>query len=126
MKTVCKIYVESCVHGYHNYKDIRDGAVGEELSCKREPNNMRDSYTVAVVKDDSIVGHVPKKISRVSWSFLRKGGMHACTVTERRCYSSDLSRSGMEIPSTLQFTRTEKEIAKVLKLLSKLRADDKG
>ena len=51
----CGIYVESCVCGYHTYEDIWEAAVGEELLCKREPNNMRDSYAVAVIKDDCVV-----------------------------------------------------------------------
>ena len=41
------MYVES-------YQDIWDIAFGEELVCKREPN-MWDSYTVTVIKDDSVV-----------------------------------------------------------------------
>ena len=43
------------VREYHTYQDIWDAAVEEELLCKREPNNARDSYAVAVTKDDSIV-----------------------------------------------------------------------
>ena len=50
--------MKSCVRGYYTYQDIWDAAVGEELLCKREPNNARDSYTVAVIKDDR-VGGVP-------------------------------------------------------------------
>ena len=59
----CKIDVEDCVHGYHTYQDVWDTAVGEELWCQREPNNVHDSYAVAVVKDEHAVGHVQERIS---------------------------------------------------------------
>ena len=62
---MCRIYVESCVCGYHTYQDIRDIAVGEELLCKRELNNARDSYTVAVIKDDHIV-EVLRQYARIA------------------------------------------------------------
>ena len=41
------MYVES-------YQGIWDAVVREELLCKREPNNLWDSYAVAVIKDDHI------------------------------------------------------------------------
>ena len=47
--------MESCVRRYHTYQDIWDTAVGEELLCKREPNNARDSYAVVVIKDDHVI-----------------------------------------------------------------------
>ena len=31
----------SCVHGYHIYKDIWDAIIGEELQCEREPDTNR-------------------------------------------------------------------------------------
>ena len=54
----CGIYI---VHGeLHMYVDTThiktwDTAVGEELLCKGEPNNLWDSYTFAVIKDDCVV-----------------------------------------------------------------------
>jgi len=35
---------------------------GEDLLCKREPFNDVDRYAVAILKDDTTVGHIPKKI----------------------------------------------------------------
>ena len=37
--------------------------VSEELPCQREDGNRADSFAVAVVRGEAIVGHVPKKIS---------------------------------------------------------------
>ena len=55
--------VESAVRGYHIYKDIWSAAVGSTLSCRQERFNPHDSYAVAVIKDDVVVGHVPRNIS---------------------------------------------------------------
>ena len=63
----------SCVHGYHIYKDIWDAVIDEELLCEREPNNRSDQYAVAIKKDGIIIGHLPHKISRACSLFLRRG-----------------------------------------------------
>ena len=55
--------VEAMVSGYHAYKDIWTAVHGEELPCQREDGNRVDAFAVAVVKDETVVGHVPKKIS---------------------------------------------------------------
>ena len=49
--------------GYHVYKDICATVVGKELPCQHEYGNRADSFAVAVVRGEAIVGHVPKKMS---------------------------------------------------------------
>ena len=58
------------VCGYYVYQDIWDVAIHEELVCVREPDNLQDPFTVAVVKSHHMVGHVPLKISSVCSLFL--------------------------------------------------------
>ena len=84
--------VACCVRGYHVYKDIWAAATGEELVCSREPTNTADRYmyVVAVLKQETIIGHLPRKISKVCSLFLRRGGSIRCTVTGSRRHSSDL------------------------------------
>ena len=55
----------SNVRGYHVYKDVWEAAIGEVLVCEREPRNAEDRYAVAVKKDETIVGHLPRNLSRV-------------------------------------------------------------
>ena len=55
--------VESCVRGFHVYKDSWDALIGKGVLFEREPFNDEDRYAVAVLKDDSIVGHIPRKTS---------------------------------------------------------------
>ena len=106
-----------CVRGYHVYKDIWAAAIGEELECSREPTNMADRYVVAVRNEETIIGHLPRKISKVCSLFLRRGGSIRCTVTGSRRHSSDLPQGGLEIPCSLLFTADMKEIIKLNKVL---------
>ena len=108
--------VSCCVRGYHVYHHIWAAAVGEELICEREPTNDKDRYAVAVLKDGSIVGHLPKRISRVCSLFLLRGWSILCTVVGGRRYSSDLVQGGLEIPCTLRFIGKPKEINKLKSL----------
>ena len=82
--------MESCIRDCHVYKDIWDASIGEDILCEREPFNDVDHYTVAVLKDETIVGHVLKKITRICSLFLARGGTIICTHIGGRRYSSDL------------------------------------
>ena len=89
---------------------------GEVLACEREPVNAADRYAVAVKKEGTTVGHLHLKLSRVCSLFLRRGGTIDCTVTGRREYSADLAQGGLEIPCSLVFKATPREILKLKKV----------
>ena len=113
----------SCIRGYHQYKDIWQAAVSEELLCEREPRNSHDHYAVAVKRVGIIVGHLPRSLSRICSLFLRRGGSILCTVTGGRKYSSDLPQGGLEVPCMLLFKHKKpKELNKMKKLLSRVKA----
>jgi len=58
--------IETMVRGYHVYQSIWDADIdGENLECFRELGNIHDSPAVAIRKDDSVVGRVPRAISAV-------------------------------------------------------------
>ena len=112
-------HVERRVRGYHVYKEVWAAAVGEELICEREPDNASDRYAVAVKREGTIVGHLPREMTRVCSLFLRRGGSITCTVTGHRRYSSDLAQGGLEVPCSLLFKATPKEILNmIISLLS--------
>ena len=108
---------ECCVRGYHVYKNIWDASIGEELACQREPSNGVDRYAVVVIKDDAVVGHLPKKMARIYSLFLRRGGVIRCRVAGRRRYSADLPQGGLEIPCVLILEGKCKELKKFRALL---------
>ncbi len=105
------------IRGYHVYKSIWDAIVGETLCCKRERDNDSDRYAVAVLHNDVIVGHLPRKYSRVCSLFLNNGGSISCTVTGRKRFSSDLIQGGLEIPCFVNFRSSKKTIKKLSKFV---------
>ena len=70
--------VEAMVRGYHVYQTVWEVSIGEVLPCTREPGNRHNPHTVAVKKGDSIVVHLPRKISCICSIFIR-GGSIECT-----------------------------------------------
>ena len=117
---MAELSCQSCIRGYHVYMDCWDAPVGEELVCKPQENNSSDDYAVAVLRtcDDTIVGHLPRKISRMCWLFLKKPDSKiTCTVEGPRRHSADLPQGGLEVPVKLKVIGKETEVNKIYKLL---------
>ena len=55
---------QSYVTGHHVYKDIWTPTLGEKLSTAAEPENHHEKYVVKVLKENEVVGHVPRDISK--------------------------------------------------------------
>jgi len=73
---------------------------------------------VAIRKDDSVVGHVPRAISAVCSSFICHGGLILCRVSGSRRHSVDLLQGGLEVPCVLTFqTSSAKDIQKAKTLI---------
>jgi len=56
------------------YKTVWRPFMGEILAVNCEEDNSYDCHTVMVYLKDSVVGHLPRSISKVSWLFLMHGG----------------------------------------------------
>ena len=72
------------IRGYHVYKAIWTPEIGKILQCKQERGNLEDSYTVSVMKDYTIVGHVPHEKSHVMWYFIKHNLVVTCQVTNQQ------------------------------------------
>ena len=108
---------EMCVRGYHVYHKVWDAVIGQMLECERETHNEKDRYAVAVMQEGRVVGHLPRKYSRVCSLFLKKGGSISCTVTGKRRFSADLNQGGLEIPCLVTFKSSRRNIEKLAKYL---------
>lgn len=108
------------IRGYHVYKDVWTAVDGELLQCRREPNNIYDPFAVSVVKDGTVVGHLPRKCTAVFSLFLRRSGTIVCRVNGSRRYSVDLPQGGLEVPCTLFFSGEPSLIKKIMKLTNEL------
>ena len=81
--------------------------------------NPSDRYAVAVLKDDVVVGHLPRHLSQILSLFLLKDGTIDCVVIGGRRYSSDLPQGGLEIPCKLIFNGKRDDIKKLKHLLAR-------
>ena len=45
--------------------------MGEILTLEHEEGNNHDNFAVSLLKDATVVGHVPREFSQVFWHFLR-------------------------------------------------------
>ena len=119
---VLSFETQSCIRGYHIYKAVWTPYIGETLPCSRELSNGHDPFAVQVSQlhgdDETIVGHLPRKVSSICSIFLRKGGKICATVCGSRRYSRDLLQGGLEIPCILKLETTDDVLmSKARKLL---------
>lgn len=102
--------IESCIRGFHVYKDRWNPVLGENLSCQRELSNGHDLFAVAVLKNGTIIRHLPRKISSICSLFISKGGSLTCRVSSSHRYSADLPQGGLEIPCVLLFQHDDEKL----------------
>ena len=69
------------ITGHHVYKNVWTPFIGEKLECEREHDNEQDKFAVKVVKEDAVVGHVPRMISRPLSYIIGNGGVVVVEVT---------------------------------------------
>ena len=86
----------SCVCGFHIYCSVWDATIGEELLCECEPSNAQDRYTVAVIKDEIVIGNLLCEISCICSLFLQRGSSITCRITCTMRYSADLTQGGLK------------------------------
>ena len=112
----------SVIQGYHIYKDIFTSTIGKTLQSYREHDNDYDSFAVAIIENNIIIGHVSQTISVSCNLFLKKGGTILCVVTGPCQYSRDLEQGGLNVPCKLVFSGSVKEDfkRKVQSLLQKV------
>ena len=103
MEDLAEYVMESVIQGHHVYKTIWEPRVGEQLVLEREDSNSCDRYAVSVMKYGTIVGHVPRELSRTYWYFIRRGGTISCEVTGNRKRGV-----GLEVPCVYKLAGGEK------------------
>ena len=102
-----KFTFDSAVRGYHVYNVVWKPTIGKKLQADQELGNEADKFAVKVVKNNEIVGHLPRKYSRTLWYFIARGGKICLEVTGRRRHCKELC-GGMEISCRLVFSCSSK------------------
>ena len=102
---------------HHAYLEQWSPSIGEVISLKREPDNSHDSYSVAVVKGETVVGHVPRPANRVCFHFLGRDGHRGfCQVTGSRINRG--VNVGLEVPCIYRFYGNQRYIDRLNSLLN--------
>ena len=96
------------------YKSIWIPVVGECLGVAREEANHHDHYAVPVMKDSTIVGHVPREYSRTFNFFIIHGGGVSCELTGSRKLGV-----GLEVPCIYKLTGKERLVLKAKDIIAK-------
>ena len=66
---------ESFITGYYYYRHIWTPQIDEELTTAHEHNNIYDEFAVSILKNnDTIVGHIPRQISKQCTALMKSGG----------------------------------------------------
>ena len=60
-------YLHCSIRGFHVYKAIWSAPIGEVLLCESEIGNAHDPYAVSVISMEIVVGHIPRRISTLSY-----------------------------------------------------------
>ena len=90
LKPGMEFTVGAMIHGYHKDSQIWEAEDGKALQCQRETGNRYDLYAASTMKNDVVVGHVPRLISSLYSIFIQRGGSITCIVTRIRRYSAYL------------------------------------
>uniref|UniRef100_A0A1X7SH94 HIRAN domain-containing protein n=1 Tax=Amphimedon queenslandica TaxID=400682 RepID=A0A1X7SH94_AMPQE len=101
----------SVIRGHHVYKRIWTPYMNEKLTATPAEDNPFDKYAVAVMKNEDIVGHIPRKLAKVSWHFIKRGGEIKITVTGKR-----QKGLGLEVPCEYVFVGSKHMIGKLRNL----------
>ena len=111
---------QSYVRGYHAYMETWTPVVGEALLLRREPNNSKDRFAVAVYKDDTVVGHVPYNIApRLSQFLKREVNKGFAEVTGEKLIRG--TGYGLEIPCVYRLHGPKVYVDKMKELIGTLR-----
>ena len=96
--------VKGSVRGHHVYKYIWSPCVGEQFETFCEEDNEHDKYAVAVHLKNSltVVGHIPKEITRTCHFFIKNKGEITGEVSGRR-QRCTAACGDLEVPYLLMF-----------------------
>ena len=101
------IVFSAAVRGFHVYKSIWQPKEGESLECSHEEDNPYDMFSIKVFKKDfpdTIIGHLPMEISRITKYIMDRGALVKLKIWGKHYRRSPLVQGGLEIPCRIKIT----------------------
>ena len=97
------------------------GLPTSEKSCQfNARSTIYDDFAVAVLKNSSTVGHVPREISRVCWYFLHKSGSEMTCIVNGDRRQSEVGGKGLVVLCVYIFKGKQKHLERLINLFAKL------
>ena len=106
----------SYVRGHHIYSQIWTPTIGEILSLQNEPDNSHDQFSVTVIKNSVVVGHVPRAVSRLIFYFLSRVGRTGVCEVIGNCLNRG-ANLGVEVPCVYRFSGRQRYIDRLNSML---------
>ena len=85
-----KFSFDSVIRGYHIYKKVWTLSVGEVCLLVKEEANEHDHFAVSVMKDEFVVGHALRELSKLLTHFLNHEGEITARITGHRRLGNSL------------------------------------
>ena len=107
------------IRGYHAYQGTWLPFVGEVLELEKEPSNSVDRYAVAVTKNGTVVGHVPRNFSTLFFHFLtRSQNKGVAEVTGTKVNRG--AGYGLEVPCFYRFYGSTRYVERLKAAIQKI------
>ena len=127
------IVFSGAVRGFHVFKMSWKPEEGETLECLHEENNPYNVFSIKICQSNnaqSVVGHLPMEISRITKFILQRGARVQATVNGKHYRRSPLIQGGLEVPCLVTVTMPRSImnhllIAQYEKLLGKIYLEPK-
>ena len=109
------------MRGLHAYLDIWQPTIGEVLTLRREPTNDKDRLAVAIIKNGTVVGHMPYTLAPlVSYFLMREVNKGVVEITGERVNRG--AGLGLEVSCTYRLYGPKAYIDRLEKMLRDDRA----
>ena len=96
----------AAVRGFHVYRSIWSPQLTESLNYYHEEGNSFDIFAIKAcrLRDNEIVGHLPREIARRTKYLLDRGAVVTSTLISDHYRRSPLFQGGLEIPCVIKIT----------------------
>ena len=94
-----RLEIKYASSGFHVYKDIWKPTLSQLLEIFHEQRNVYDPFAMAfkvksaAMLTKSVIGHIPRDISRFCWYFMDYGGLLEALVRDTVCTISPILKS---------------------------------